>query len=79
VQPGEGVRKPALVLVAELGGGKAALGHGHERLSVPGLESELELGVEERSVEARLGGGQDEAVRALDDFEDVAVPVELAR
>jgi dihydrofolate reductase len=59
------------VLVAELCGGESPLGHGHERLFALRLERELELRVEARSVEARLGGGEYEAVRAFDHFEDV--------
>jgi hypothetical protein len=66
------------MLVAELGGGKAPLRHGHERLCVPGLERELELRVKARSVQARFGRGEHEAVGALDYLEHVPVPVELA-
>jgi hypothetical protein len=59
LQPREGVGDAALVLLAELDGGKALLDHGHERLSLPGFERELErrfltLGIGER-VEAVLG------------------------
>jgi hypothetical protein len=34
------------MLVAKLGGGKPALDHGHEGLSILVLEGELELGLE---------------------------------
>src|SRR6266508_427588 len=77
LQAGEGVWEPARVLVAELGGGESPLGHRHERLFSLRLERELELGVEGRSVEARLGGGEYEAVWPLDHFEHVPVLVEL--
>src|SRR4051794_18803483 len=62
-EAGECVGKPTLVLVAQLGGGKASLGHGHERLALARFERELELGVEARSVEACAGGGKDKAGR----------------
>lgn len=53
-----------LVLFAEFGGENAPLG-GHERLSLPGLDCELELCVEARSVRRGFGGSENEVVPAL--------------
>jgi hypothetical protein len=66
-----------LVLFTELDGGKALLDHGHERLSLPGVERELERRVEARAVESGLSRREDEASRAFDHLERVPVPVEL--
>jgi hypothetical protein len=60
-----------LVVVAERGGGKALLSHGHEGSSVTVLERELDPDEKARSVEASLGAGQNEAVGAFDHLEHV--------
>src|SRR5581483_9131372 len=75
----ERVRDSALMLLAELGGGNPSLGHGHECLLAVGLECEFDPDAERGSVEAGLGAGECESMRAVDRFEDVAVAVELAR
>src|SRR3954454_24788009 len=72
----EGVREPAGVLVAQRFAREPALNHGHQGAVAARLERELEGGVEARSIETRLGRGDDDPARAVDHLEHVVVVVE---
>jgi len=78
-QPVERVRHTAAVLVAQLVGREAPLGHRHQRRPVSGVEHELGAEGEPRPIGAGLGRGQQQAAGALDRLEQVPVPVELPR
>src|SRR5215218_7324292 len=61
------------MLVAQLGGREATLDHRHQRLAAAGLEDELDLELDDRSVRPAFGRVEDEATGPVDHPKDVVV------